>query len=75
MGFRGVGLRSALWAESPGDALLGGGRDALLAALLTLPVLTLPSRRWAVLAGRLLVGGMAAIVALTWISVVTDGPP
>ena len=57
---------SMTWSDRLGPAAEDTGRALLYAALLSLPVLTLPSRAWAMNTARVLVGGAAAIVALSF---------
>ncbi len=63
---------SLAWTGRPGAAVEGSGRALLYAALVTLPVLTLTSRAWAVITARLL-PGIAAIVALSFAFVLSKG--
>ncbi len=68
-------LLSALWADSPGGALEGSARNLLYAALVTLPLVTLPDRKAALrLAGGLTLGLAAAVVA-TFVACLSDGAP
>jgi O-antigen ligase len=67
-------LLSALWAESPGRALEGGGRTLLYAALVTLALATLASPAQARRVGALLVAGVAGIAAVTVVQMLSDGP-
>jgi O-Antigen ligase len=64
---------SLAWTGRPGAAVEGSGRALLYAALVTLPVLTLTSRAWAVTTARLLTAGIAAIVALSFAFVLFNG--
>jgi hypothetical protein len=66
-------LLSVTWSETPAPGLEGAGRNLLYAALASLPLLTLPSRSWAVATGRLLAAGAGALVVLTFIACLADG--
>ena len=68
-------LLSTLWSAAPGRALEGGARTALYAAIVALPLLTLPSRQAAVRVAQLLCAGAAAITALTLVACLADGVP
>jgi hypothetical protein len=73
----GFALWSALsvtWAEAPGRAIEGAGRNLLYAALVSLPLLTLPDRRSAIRMATALTVGLAAVVTLTFASALIDGP-
>jgi len=72
--FAGWTLLSALWAESPGRALEGGGRTLLYAALVTLALATLADPRQARRVGALVVAGVTAIAAVTVVEMLTNGP-
>src|SRR6201999_3175377 len=52
---------SVLWADQPPAALEGGARNALYAALVSLPLLTLPDRAWAVRMAKGLTAGLGAL--------------
>src|SRR3954451_19965383 len=64
---------SVLWADVPSAALQGGARNALYAALVSLPVLTLPDRAWAVRTARGLTAGLGALVLATLIACLAGG--
>lgn len=64
---------SVTWADVPGNAIEGGARNLLYAALVSLPVLTLPSRRWAVRLAQIVTAGLAAIVVGMLVALHTDG--
>lgn len=72
--FAGWTLLSALWADSPGRALEGGGRTLLYAALVTLALATLATPAQARKVGALVVAGVAAIALITLGEMVWDGP-
>lgn len=74
-GLAGWALISTQWSAAPGRALEGGARDALYAALVALPLLTLPSRGAAVRIAQLLCAGSAVIVLGTLVSCLDDGVP
>ena len=67
-------LLSVTWAEAPGRAIEGAGRNLLYAALVSLPLLTLPDRRSALRMAWTLTAGLAAVVVLTFGSALWDGP-
>lgn len=64
---------SVAWAQVPGNAVEGGARNLLYAALVTLPILTLPSRRWTVRIGLALTAGLGVVVLLTLVELHRDG--
>jgi len=64
---------SAWWAVAPGAALEGGARNVLYAGLVSLPLLTLPDRVWAVRAARAVGIGLAALVAATVVACISNG--
>ena len=55
-------LLSVTWAEAPGRAVEGAGRNLLYAALVSLPLVTLPDRRSGVRMAWTLTAGLAAVV-------------
>ena len=61
------------WAQVPGDAIEGGARNAAYAALVTLPVLTVPTRAWGVRLGHLLTAGLGILVLGTLIALHRNG--
>ena len=63
---------SALWADSPGNALEGAGRTALYAALFTVPCAMTWSGRSAARVGIVIVVGLAAIAGITLIDLLSD---
>jgi hypothetical protein len=65
---------SVTWADAPGRAIEGAGRNLLYAALVSLPLVTLPDRRSAVRMALALTAGLAAVVALTFAAALIDGP-
>ena len=67
-------LLSVTWADAPGRAIEGAGRNLLYAALVSLPLLTLPDRRSALRMAWTLTAGLAAVVVLTFGSALVDGP-
>jgi len=66
-------LLSAAWGDSPGRALEGGTRNLLYAALVSLPLLTLPTRGWAVRTAKLLAAGLGALVVATLVAALAQG--
>ncbi|MGH2945014.1 MAG: O-antigen ligase family protein, partial [Solirubrobacteraceae bacterium] len=66
-------LASAAWSDAPGRALEGGTRNLLYAALVSLPLLTLPSRAWAIRTAQLVTCGVGVLVVVTLVAVLTDG--
>jgi O-Antigen ligase len=66
-------LASAAWGHSPARAFEGGARNLLYAALVSLPLLTLPTRAWAVRAAQLLTAGLGTLVLATLAAALTDG--
>jgi hypothetical protein len=64
---------SVLWADVPSAAIEGGARNLLYAALVSLPLLTLPSRAWAVRTAQGLTVGLALLVAATLVACLTGG--
>src|SRR3954470_10507653 len=66
-------LLSVTWAESPGRAVEGAGRNLLYAALVSLPLVTLPDRRSGVRMAWTVTAGLAAVVILTFGSTLNDG--
>jgi hypothetical protein len=64
---------SVTWAQVPGDAIEGGARNALYAALVSLPLLTVPTRRWAVRLGLGLTAGLGLLVIGTLVALHADG--
>jgi O-Antigen ligase len=71
--FAGWSALSVLWADVPSAALEGGARNALYAALVSLPLLTLPDRAWAVRTAKGLTAGLGALVLGTLIACLTGG--
>lgn len=67
-------LLSATWAVSAGDALEGAGRDVLYAAVITLPLVAIPSRQALRFAGAGVVFGIAALAVGTLVAMIVDGP-
>jgi O-Antigen ligase len=67
-------LLSVSWAEEPGRAIEGAGRNLLYAALVSLPLATLPDRRSGVRMAWTVTAGLAAVVILTFVSSLSDGP-
>jgi hypothetical protein len=63
---------SVTWAQVPGDAIVGGARNALYAALVSLPLLTVPTRRWAVRLGLGLTAGLGVLVIGTLVALHAD---
>ena len=66
-------LLSVTWAEAPGRAVEGAGRNLLYAALVSLPLVTLPDRRSGVRMAWTVTAGLAAVVILTFGSALIDG--
>jgi hypothetical protein len=73
-GLAGWALLSATWAASAGAALEGAGRQAMYAAILTLPLLAIGDVRSLRAAGRGVVGGIALIGLYTLTRMLIDGP-
>ena len=73
-GFALWSLLSIVWADAPGRAVEGAGRNLLYAALVSLPLVTLPDRRAALRMTWALTAGLAAVVVLTFGSAFADGP-
>ena len=67
-------LLSVTWADAPGRAVEGAGRNLLYAALVSLPLVTLPDRRSALRMAWALTAGLAAVVVLTFGNALADGP-
>jgi hypothetical protein len=65
-------LLSAVWADSPGNALEGAGRTALYAALFTVPCAMTWSGRSAARVGIVIVAGLATIAGFTLIDLLSD---
>ncbi len=63
--FAGWSVLSALWADSPGRALEGGATNLFYAGLVSLPLLTLPDRVWAIRGARAVGVGLALLVGAT----------
>lgn len=74
LGFALWSLLGVAWADAPGRAVEGAGRNLLYAALVSLPLLTLPERRSAVRMAWTLTAGLAAVVLLTFGNALADGP-
>lgn len=72
-GFAAWTLLSTLWADAPGRAVEGAGRTLLYAALVALPLLTLPSRRYALHTARVLTAGVALVVLLAFAACLAYG--
>ena len=68
-----VAASSVTWAEAPGRAVEGAGRNLLYAALVSLPLVTLPDRRSGVRMAWTVTAGLAAVVILTFGSALHDG--
>ncbi len=66
-------LLSVTWAEAPGRAVEGAGRNLLYAALVSLPLVTLPDRRSGVRMAWTVTAGLAAVVILTFVNSLHDG--
>ena len=64
---------SLAWSDRPGPGLEGTGRTLLYAALASLPVLTLPTRRWAVHTARLITVAAAGLVLLSLAVLLVSG--
>ena len=71
-GFAAWTLLSALWADSPGNALEGAGRTALYAALITVPCAMTWSGRSAARVGVVIVAGVVAIAGATLVGLLSD---
>jgi hypothetical protein len=63
---------SVLWADSPGSALEGAGRNLGYAALVSLPLLTLRDRRWPARLGGGVTIGLGVITAATLVAALGD---
>ncbi len=72
--FAGWSLLSVTWAASPGDALIGGLRDVLYAAVVTLPLVAVFDRRALKLAGYGVVAGICVLAVGTAGVMLADGP-
>src|SRR3954469_24284617 len=72
-GFALWSLLSVTWADAPGRAVEGAGRNLLYAALVSLPLVTLPDRRSGVRMAWTVTAGLAAVVILTFGSTLNDG--
>ncbi|MEA2310356.1 MAG: hypothetical protein QOE28_324 [Solirubrobacteraceae bacterium] len=66
-------LISVAWSRAPGDGIQDAARECLYAALVALPILTLPSRLAAVRVAQALCAFAGAIVAVTVVMCLTDG--
>jgi O-antigen ligase len=64
---------SVSWSDRPGAGVEGTGRTLLYAALASLPVLTLPTRRWAERTARLITLAAAGLVALSLAALLASG--
>jgi hypothetical protein len=73
-GLAGWAALSATWAVSAGAALEGAGRQAMYAAILTLPLVAIGDLRSLRVAGRGVVGGIALIGLYTLARMLIDGP-
>jgi O-antigen ligase len=73
-GFVAWTLLSGLWAESAGQALEGGARTALYAAVVTLPLASLGRGRDTQVIAGFLVAGLAAIAVYTLARISAEGP-
>jgi len=73
-GLAGWAALSATWAASAGAALEGAGRQAMYAAILTVPLVAIGDLRSLRVAGRGVVGGIAAIGLYTLARMLIDGP-
>ena len=73
-GFALWSLLSITWADAPGRAVEGAGRNLLYATLVSLPLVTLPDRRSALRMTWALTAGLAAVVVLTFAAALADGP-
>ena len=71
--FAGWSVMSALWADSPGRALEGGATNLFYAGLLSLPLLTLPDRVWAIRGARAVGVGLALLVGATTLACLFGG--
>ncbi len=67
-------LLSASWAASAGAALEGAGRQAMYAAILTLPLIAIGDVRSLRAAGRGVVAGIVLIGLYTLVKMLIDGP-
>jgi hypothetical protein len=65
---------SATWAASAGAALEGAGRQAMYAAILTLPLVAIGDLRSLRIAGRGVVSGIVLIALYTLARMLIDGP-
>lgn len=65
---------SATWAASAGAALEGAGRQAMYAAILTLPLVAVGDLRSLRIAGRGVVFGIGLIGLYTLVRMLVDGP-
>jgi hypothetical protein len=65
---------SASWAQSPAAALEGAGRQALYAAIITVPLVAIGDVRALRVAGRGVIGGIALIALYTLGRMLIDGP-
>ena len=72
-GFALWSLLSVTWADAPGRAIEGAGRNLLYAALVSLPLVTLPDRGSALRMAWALTAGLAAVVILTFVNALADG--
>ena len=61
------------WSDRPGPGFEGTGRALLYAALASLPLLTLPTRLWAVHTARLLTVAAAGFVGLSLVALLASG--
>ncbi|HME01559.1 MAG TPA: O-antigen ligase family protein [Solirubrobacteraceae bacterium] len=73
-GLAGWAALSALWSGAPGAALEGAGRQAMYAAILTLPLVAVGDVRSLRMAGRGVVGGIAVIGLYILARMLFDGP-
>jgi O-antigen ligase len=64
---------SVAWGDSPARAIEGGARNLLYAALVSLPLLTLPTRAAAVRVAQFLTAGLGALVLATLAAALADG--
>ena len=66
-------LASAGWSSSPEAAVEGGARNLFYAATLTLPLVAFNSRASAVAVAQLVMGGLALVVATTFVELLATG--
>jgi hypothetical protein len=66
-------LASVAWGDAPGRAFEGGARNLLYAAIVSLPLVTLPTRALAVRTAQFVTAGLGALVLATLVAALAGG--